>query len=389
MLITPRTTRAVRGIAAVAALAAGAAALVAGSPAANADPKWPTALVGHGSDTTQDVVGALAGEESGRFYTPVTSSVASGAKVLNSWDATGSACVTPRAPGATIQRGNGSTNGRRILSRAIDGGTWGSEAACAGKLTSGLVDFARSSSGPSGSGSDLTYIPFARDALSFGYVDVPGRTEVTTLTSAELTQIFTTAGGITKGGLQIIGCGIQTGSGTYGSWNSSLGMSAGQEATGTATCNGLGTGVRIQENDGAALKAKQDAAGAATQVIVGFSASNYISQNNGVVATQLPAPAGTVQLGAIDSLGLPYSGTPGSPMSPVEAFYTNGTYGRDVYNVVPTAKLGGLASSNADLKTMFVGPSSAVCQATTIIQTFGFLVPSNCGSTTLVGPLVA
>src|SRR5262245_14633935 len=177
---TKRLSKAARGAAALAVLSAAAMSMVGGAPSANADPKWPNALVGHGSDTTQDVVGALAGEESGVFYTPIVSNAASGAKVLNSWDATGSACVTPRAPGASIERGNGSTNGRRILSRAIDGGLWGTAAACANKPTSGLVDFARSSSGPSGSGTQLTYIPFGRDALSFGYA-VNGVTAVTEL----------------------------------------------------------------------------------------------------------------------------------------------------------------------------------------------------------------
>lgn len=378
-----------KGAAALAVLSAGAATLVGGAPPANADPKWTSALVGHGSDTTQDVVGALGGEESGDFYTPVTSSAASGAKIINSWDATGSACVTPRAPGATIQRGNGSTNGRRILSRAIDGGTWGSEAACANKLTSGLVDFARSSSGPSGAGTQLTYIPFARDGLSFAYIDNGSFTPVTQLTSPELTQIFSTAAGISKGGLTIKGCGIQTGSGTFQSWNTALGISTTQESTGTADCNAAGNGNRVQENDGAGLLAKQNTAPANTQYVIGFSASNYISQNNGAVTAQLPSPAGTVKLGEVDALGLPYSGTIGGTLAPRSAFYSNGTYGRDVYNVVPTSKLGGLPSSNADLKTMFVGASSAVCSATTTIQTFGFLVPANCGDTSLQGPLVS
>lgn len=388
MLSKTLKSRAARGVAAMAVTAAGAAMLVGGASPANADPKWPGALVGHGSDTTQDVVGALAGEESGVFYTPVTSSVASGSRVLNSWDATGTDCVTPRAPGATIQRGNGSTNGRRILSRSIDSGLWGSAPACAGKLTSGLVDFARSSSGPSGSGTELTYIPFARDALSFAYVDNGSFTPVTTLTSAQLTQIFTTPAGITVGPLTIKGCGIQTGSGTYQSWNTAVGMNATQEAAGTAECNALAGG-RLQENDGAGLLAKQNLAPANTQFIIGFSASNYISQNNGAVVSQLPSPAGTIKLGQIDALGVPYSGTIGSTLSPNAGFYGSSTYGRDVYNVLPTTKVGGAPGANQEFKSMFVGPTSAVCQATSIIQTFGFLVPANCGSITLQGPLVA
>lgn len=395
MLNRLRTSRAAKGAVALAITSAGALSIISGAPIAGADPKWPTALVGHGSDTTQDVVGALSGEESGVFYTPVTSSQISGSKVLNSWDATGSPCVTVRAPGATIQRGNGSTNGRRILSRAIDGGLWGTDPSCANKTTGGLVDFARSSAGPSGSGTALTYIPFARDALSFAYV-ANGVTPVTELTRQELFTILTTDGGATIGGVPIIGCGIQTGSGTYQSWNTTVNMTAAQEAIGTADCvaaNGTG---RLQENDGAGLLAKSSAFPNA-QVIVGFSASNYISQNNGAVNSQLPNPPGTVRLGSVDPdnagpigfLGVPYVGEPGTPQTPRQSFYEDSVFGRDVYNVVPTTRLAGLPSSNADLKTMFVGASSAVCLATTTIQTFGFLVPANCGSTSLTGPLVA
>lgn len=381
-----------KAVAALAVVAAGAASMISGAPSAGADPKWPNALVGHGSDTTQDVMGALAGEESGIFYTPVTSSAASGAKVLNSWDATGSTCVTPRAPGATIQRGNGSTNGRRILSRSIDGAPWGTDPACANKAVGGLVDFARSSAGPSGTGTQLTYIPFGRDALSYGYV-ANGVTPVTTLTSAQLLQIMSTDGGANVGGVQVIACGIQTGSGTFQSWNTAVGINTTQEATGTGDCNAAGTGVyanvRCQENDGNCLKNKSDSL-PGVQVIIGFSAANYIAQNNGAVVSQLPTPPGTVRLGAIDSLGVPYTGNPGSALTASSTFYASTTFGRDVYNVVPTSKLGGLPSANADLKSMFVGPTSSVCSAVSTIQTFGFLgLGSNCGSTTLQGPLVA
>ena len=42
-------------------------------------------------------------------------------------------------------------------------------------LISNQVDFARSSSGPSGgAGTVLTFVPFARDALTFGYYRAGG-----------------------------------------------------------------------------------------------------------------------------------------------------------------------------------------------------------------------
>ena len=101
-------------------------------------------------------------------------------------------CITPKAPGATFLRPNGSTNGRKALSRAIDGTGWGNGTDCGGnKAVTGLVQFARSSAGPSGSGTDLTYIPFGRDGMSFGYYAAGVGSPVTTLTSAQLTSLFT------------------------------------------------------------------------------------------------------------------------------------------------------------------------------------------------------
>lgn len=379
-----KAVKALTGIA-VAGLALGALG-ISGGPA-NADPKQWTALTGVGSDTTQDVLNAFAGFSSNNSYLPLQSSLASGKRQLTSWDAVGSPCIVPKPTGKSMVRPNGSSNGRRALSRAIDGGNWpASGTDCGGpKTISGLVDFARSSAGPSGTGTELTYIPTGRDALSFAYY-ANGVAPVTTLTSAQLNLLFT-AGPQVIGGVEIVPCGIQTGSGTYASWNTALGITAAQETTATTTCNAAGSGARLQENDGNGLKAKGDAL-VGKQVIVGFSAANFISQSNGVVTSQLPSPAGTVDLGAIDALGKPYTGTAPS-LVPAAGFYDDATYGRTVYNVLPTSKVGGLASANQDIKSMFVGGASAVCSATSTLNAFGFLSVANCGAITLQGPLVA
>ncbi len=374
--------------------ALGLSALIATGGRANADPKQYAAATGLGSDTTQDVLNALSGFNNVSNFTPVQSSAASGRRQLVSWDATGTPCITPKAPGATINRPNGSSAGRRALSRAIEGTSYG-DAACGGlKPVSGLVQFARSSAGPSGSGTALTYLPFGRDGMSFGYYAPGVATPVTTLTSAQLTSLFTT-GPQTINGVELVPCGLQTSSGTYQFWNTALGMNATQEAAGTATCNnaasaaGIDTalGGRSQENSGVGLKARGDLpAFAGKQVIIGFSAANFISQSNGVVISQLP-PGGVVDLGSIDALGKPYTGT-GSNLTPNSGFYASTTYGRDVYNVVSKALLDNVG--NNDIKTLFVGTTSAVCQATTTIQSFGFLdLGASCGSTTLFGPLVS
>ncbi len=273
-----------------------------------------------------------------------------------------------------------------MLSRSIDGGLWGSAGACgtAGKPVSGLIQFARSSAGPSGAGTALTYIPFGRDALSFAYY-ANGVTPVTTLTSAQLTSLFST-GAQTINGTLIVPCSIQTGSGTYQSWNTAIGVTAAQMAAATATCTPAGS--EIQENDGAGLKAKGDALAGNEQVIIGFSAANFISQTNLVAGSQLPAPPGTVDLGSIDALGKPYTGSVGGPIAANSTFYASGTYGRDVYNVLPQSIVAN--PGNNDLKSLFVGSSSAVCSATSTIQAFGFAsLGASCGSTTLEGPLVA
>lgn len=361
---------------------------------ASADPKQLTALVGVGSDTTQDVLNALAGFSNGLLYDPVQSSTATGQKQIISFDATGSSCITPKPNGLAMNRPNGSTNGRRALSRAFDGTSYGN-ATCAGPVDiSGLVDFARSSSGVTSTTGDLTYIPFGRDALSFGYYRADG-SPVTTLTRAQLDSLFTT-GPATIDGVLLIPCGIQTGSGTYQSWLSTAGVTSTEEATAVAQC--LTYGARSQENDASALKTLGDAADAAvdgSQVIIGFSASAYIAKSNGVAE---PNPQTyNVGIGSISNngsnvnLGSPITGT-APALTPSSTFYLDNTFGRKVFNVVPSLIIDDFG--NDDLKSIFVDSdpgatnTSTLCAATTTIQTFGFLVAPDCGSTTTRGPLI-
>ena len=368
--------------AAVVLAALGLSTLAVGSDPASADPKQFTALVAVGSDTTQDVINAFAGSANSNNFTPLQSSAASGKRQVASWDAIGTTCITPQAPGATFLRPNGSTTGRRALSRAIDGAPFGDGTNCGGnKVVSGLVNLARSSAGPSGTGTDLTYIPFGRDALSYAYF-ANGVTPVTSLTKAQLVSLFTT-GPATIGGVNIVPCSIQVGSGTFAFWNAALGVTAAQMAAATTTC-----GATIQENDAAGLAAR-GATFANTQLVIGFSAANFISQSNGVAASQLAAG---VDLGAIvdgaTNLGKPYAGTAPNTV-PSVTFYASTTFGRDVYNVLPSTIVSGLG--NNDFKTLFVGPASSVCSAAANVTTnaFGFLSVANCGTTTLQGPLVA
>lgn len=391
--------------AAIAAAVGVALPLLTSSPA-GADPKQFSALIVMGSDTTQSIMDALAGESNGILFSPIKSSAASGSRQLASWTAAAPGipnpidCITPKAPGATVVRPVGSTNGRRALSRAINGEKWGGPncgtSDAQGKAVSGLIDVARSSSNPSGTGTALQYLPFGRDALTFAYYRSSG-SPVTSLTKAQLFSLFTT-GPQVIGGVEIVPCGIQTGSGTYGSWNTTIGMTAAQEAVGTATCNAAGNGVRVEEHDSDGLKAKGDSAALlGKQVIVGMGAGPFISQWNGVAVDRTDAG---VDLGSIsddgnaNNLGKPYTGTIGTipaNLAPVAAFYNNATFGRTMWNVIDSAIIDGPVNANQDIKTLLVGPTSAICSpaAQAIVNTFGFLTPTACGDTAVRGPLVS
>lgn len=401
-----RSARTVLGIAAAGMISA---SVLGGAPA-NADPKQFSALAGFGSDTTQDITNALAGNSNDISYLPITSSAATGSTQITSWDAFGSACIAPKASSASINRPNGSSAGRKALSRAIDGGTWGNAtcgASATGKVVTGLVDFARSSAGPvaGDTGTALTYIPMGLDAMSFAYYRSGGGA-VTSLSRAQLIQMYT-AGFLTVGGVRIVPCGIQNNSGTKQFWQSGPlnAMSDTTEDSGTLECNNATSTTlpenRIEENNPSSLKLKGDSAAMTNstlcpaaspcQVVVGMSAGSFIAQTNGV------SPDNTavgVDLGAITdngsgvSLGLPYTGS-GSSLVPSASFYADTTFGRTVYVVLDTAKATGFG--NAHVKSMFVGAGSALCSATaqTRVNSFGFLTPTDCGSTTLKGSLFA
>jgi hypothetical protein len=364
------------------------------SSSANADPKQYTAVIGVGSDTTQDVVNAFSGFSGGANYTPLQSSVASAQRQIISFDATPiNTCITTKIGGTTFDRPTGSSAGRRALSRSLDAGGYGS-ALCGGvKDVSGVVNFARSSAGPAAGdiGTNLTYIPYARDGVSFAYYKASAGAPVTDLSKAQLTTIFST-GATVVNGVRILPCGIQTSSGTFAFWNTALGIVAATEAIGTAECNNLLAGVRAEENTPADLKARGDLAETAspgTQVIIGFSAANFVSKSNGASAGGVTAG---VNIGSINDNGLGVNlGSPVSGVAPNLAanatFYNDTVFGRRVYNVFATPIVTGLG--NTDVKSLFVGATSSVCTATATIQRFGFLPASDCGVTTIRGSLIA
>lgn len=367
---------------------------------------------------------ALGGFANGVSFTPLVTSESTGYKQIVNFDATipgGSAtareCIATKLGSPLILRPNGSTEGQKILSRQT-GGVWYSGLSVTQAITdagcnnsrnvAGLVDFARSSSGPrNATGTDLTFLPFGKDALTFAYSTTGTATPVASLTKAELLSIYTNGVGI-SGSTVIIPCGIQSGSGTKSTWESKVGMNSTVENTGTTFCNSAGNGARAQENHGPDLKAKADAVAllsdarcdgvaggsavscANVQVIVGFAASAWVSKSNGFSS---PAPGAGVSLGKADNLDFvtfDNAQPAGSKWSPNSSGFSSSAWNRDVYNVVLTANLDS-STGDAALIEMFKGSTSLVCTTgQTVVNQFGFLsLSTGCGSQTLQGGTVA
>lgn len=335
---------------------------------ANADPRqFTSSIVSVGSDTIQEIDDAFAGENNNLDYIPLHTSNGTGRLQIASWRAVPvGSCITPRAPGATFSRPNGSTGGRRALSRAIEGTSFGTAACGGAKPVAGLIDVARSSAVGSTTGTDLTYIPFGRDAMSYAYIATGGATPITDLTRAELTAIYTAAAGSGTNvrGTNVVPCGLNTSSGTYAFWQTVIAATATQENTATATCNSIAP-TRLEEHDSAGLVAKANALGGANMYIVGHSASTWIAQKNGVAPNRLGVGANIGSIsnnGSGTNLGSPVSGSPPN-MAPVASFYNDATFGRYVYHVFDSNRVQPGTLGNLGLKEMFVGPSSIVCGA--------------------------
>ncbi|MEU3463678.1 substrate-binding domain-containing protein [Streptomyces sp. NPDC006733] len=285
-------------------------------------------LAGVGSDTTQDVVNGLGDV--------VTN--ASG-KIIASYDATGTSPLKTRAVGCdTLARPDGSGAGIAALNNAVDNST-------------GCLDFARSSSGPSDtSTTDLTFIPFAKDGVTYAtrsFSALP-----TNLTKTQLTDIYkctlTSLNGVTIQPLL-----PQTGSGTRKFWLNTLGLT---DATIGSCVNGT-----IQENNGLALTNNSQ--------IMPYSIAQYIAQGKSL--PNVPNRRGSAVLRNVNGVAPTTSGVLNTAFPIV----------RDVYNVVPTAKL-----TDALISSTFVGSTSKVCAQTTVIQNYGFgSLGTACGATTVKG----
>ena len=428
----------------LAAVSLGSGLALGSSPTpASADPKQLSALVGAGSDTTQEVINAMAGFAYQTGFTPINSGATGNYQHIASWDATPTQdasdnCITPVINGPTFTRPNGSGAGRKSLYASatsaaagwtgstftLDSGTVLGTCATAVNI-GGTINFARSSSLKTTSGNDVVFVPFARDALSFASYRPGGGSALITLTRKNLIDIYAGATRVTvadpdgTGTVTIVPCGIQTSSGTYSTWNTKVGTDSTKENTATTECNSAGNASRVQESKGEQLKAKGDALYASgtyaanTQLVVieGYSASAYIAQANGVSA---PWGYGDITLGGIsdntvggtgtgaNDIGRPFTGSAGS-MVPNSTFYSDSWFGRDVYNVIRRSNLVNTGTGNAltnsyvsifadtntnantsgsNVDNSSANNSSKLCQQGARIEMFGFAQISNCGDYT-------
>ncbi|GIF25132.1 ABC-type phosphate transport system substrate-binding protein [Actinoplanes tereljensis] len=302
---------------------------------ASADPSGtPTfrVLAGVGSDTTEGVMNGLS-------QVVVD---ASNVKQIASYDAFGSAQIQTKETGCVINRPAGSGNGVTALVASVD-------------ANNNCLDFARSSSNNSASyaGKNLTYIPFAVDAVTYA---VRGDGTLSrTLTKAQLTTIYNC--GVTTAYKPLL---PQFGSGTRSFFLKTLGFTDAANFTSQTnhTCIGEvdSTGAPLQENNGALLTD--------TKQIVPYSIAQYLSQTTGVVSDV----HGKSVLGQLDGIA-------------PTVLNTSSIGVRDVYNVVPTAKL-----TDGTVSSVFVGSTSKVCQNANTIKKYGFAPHASCGDTTIRTP---
>ena len=350
----------------VAAVAVAALAFGAAAPA-SADPSGFKDLIGVGSDTTQDVVGGLA--------TVIPT--------LGSFDATGSSTIQVRSGGPTFNRPNGSTAGVQALSASVNNTGTRTFPATGGVSITGQVDFARSSSAPSSSfvGTDLTFIPFARDAVTYAVSaasDFPrdialGNAGQDSASPAPFTLRNIYRGTVTTyvdgdfNPITIRPIIPQAGSGTRSFWLGALGLTE-ASIVGTPTTD---IGNTAQEHNGTYIKNAGD--------IAPFSIAQYIAQgNHGALPTTVAERRGNIELGNVDTVK-PLLLTAGGGVELNSAFPIN----RLVFNVVQTSRLTGTSAADLQLQAAFAGTSSSVCSATAQIKQYGFgTIGSLCGNTT-------
>jgi hypothetical protein len=373
----------------VVAAVATVSAVVGFSGPAAADPVL--SYVGVGSDTTQDVMDAVA------------EGVGFGA--IGSYDAvdpTGTvvsnALIKTKDGGCLFTRPNGSGAGLAQLQYSINSAT-GNQPGGTKPTASGCVDFGRSSSPPSfNAGGKLVYIPFALDAVTSATgpasaasgTDPAVATEIVdanSFTKANLTTLYsctaitinnkkydpTVASDDPNATPPVVAVHLkvpQGNSGTRKFWAQQLNFD-----DGTASGHSLPSCVKdtwvdsssvshlIEEHDGTVYANDANALGP-------FSVAQFIAQSGGINPR--------LHHVAIHSLGT----TDPTTQNPTTNFPTvNGStrlkttfvITREVYNIVELARITvGDPKFDAGLAQLFVGTGSLVCGLSVTIQTYGF-----------------
>jgi hypothetical protein len=387
-------------ILAVVAGAAGTAGVAALSTSAQADPAWTSSYVGVGADVTQDLYAALGGASpappSGatNFSLPLHSSAATNNKVISSFDAsppggstTAPGCTTTKLGGPSFDRPNSTTAGIAALLAAVNGTGWQNASASCTNATvnvTGQIDFARAARGPKSSGTTLTFVPYGRDAVGYLYFD-HGTGHLASVTTAQLTALYSSStGSITINGDTVHACLTITGSTPRSNLETAIGVT---DSTANIAANAAGCN-QIEQNNGNNFYAFASTLAAGDDAVIPISSGSWISQAN-QVAVDRSATARTngVDLGAIDALGKPYSGSAPNE-TPSTTYYQSTQYGYNLFTVLPTSKLSGF-TQDAALESLFVGSGSALCSAQATVNKFGFdsLTPTEgtCGATTLTG----
>lgn len=302
-------------------------------------------LQGVGSDTTTPIMNALAND--------ATALAIGGVRQVASWNATGPAfdtgkpgpgpfagpngCGFNATGGAAPVRPDGSGAGRAALIQALQ--TAGPTA------LDRCLQFSRSSSlDQSAAAVQLTYLPFASEAISFAVNRVSNVPR--NLTLDQLRQIYN---------CQIAGFRPmlpQAGSGTRSFWLSLMYPGGTPNPLPSCVQNGVDeNGNAIQEHNGTQVNNIE---------LVPFSVAQWASQQAGVIT---PDVRGQTVVGQINS---------------TNPFADNFAVQRDLYNVIPTSQEG-----VAPWSTVFVGGGSLICgPAANAIKSRFFLRTSvaPCGS---------
>ncbi|WP_370250139.1 substrate-binding domain-containing protein [Nocardioides sp.] len=349
---------------------ASAALVVGSSLPAHAEPVRPYAAAG--SDTTQDVWNGLT-NDGGPLSSIANYDAFDGSGVAND-----NQLIKTKTAGVWLVRPSGSGNGVRALSGAWDPANrvWKGK-----QLLNEEIDFARSSSGPSGANADLNYIPFARDAVSIAYNTTTGLTNLN-LTTGQIKELYTgvddEADSVVtfSGGLPLVnGTAVQPKIPQQGSGTRSFFISA-------AGLTGLALGSYISDPAGAAgLPENSVAAIPNGGDLIPFSAAQWIGQNNGASnATGSFANAALASInGQVPTNGTAPNLTPGALFGArVGTSYNTvpvpgaGTFNRDTYNVIPAAFRSGTATAKqANLVSSLTGGLNGSA-AKTIINRYGF-----------------